>query len=77
MIGYFGQRAIGGNISGDDVNRRLRERRRGHAEPSKDWADCKVINYCLWDGQQVRTFDPDGRYHNGFLTLKFGLGVRA
>jgi hypothetical protein len=53
-----------GDISGDDVNRRLRESRLGHAAPSADWADCKKIVYCLWPGQEAWRYDWDGYYHN-------------
>jgi hypothetical protein len=52
-----------GDISGDDVNRRLRESRLGHAAPSADWADCKRIARCLWPDQVATEFHLDGYYH--------------
>lgn len=41
-------------ISGDDVNRHLRERRLGFAEPSKDWANCNQEIRCIWPEQIIK-----------------------
>ena len=48
---YFNAKADGAGVSGDDVNRRLRERRLGFAEPSSDWDQAGVIVHCIYPGQ--------------------------
>ncbi|MBW2646913.1 MAG: hypothetical protein JRE23_12220 [Deltaproteobacteria bacterium] len=63
MSEYFDVKAEAAGISGDDVNRRLREARRGHAAPSTDWVNCKRIARCLWPDQATREIHLDGYYH--------------
>lgn len=48
---YFNAKADRAGISGDDVNRRLRERRLGFAEPSSDWDQAGVVVHCIYPGQ--------------------------
>ena len=48
---YFKKTATDNSISGDDVNRRRREARLGHAAPSKDWEQCHVVIHCIYKGQ--------------------------
>ena len=60
---YFEAKAVSAGVSGDDVNRRLRESRLGHEEPSPDWVDCKRIARCLWSDQESGTMHLDGYYH--------------
>jgi len=40
-------------ISGDDLNRRLRERRLGYGPPSSDWADSDKEIRCIHPNQVV------------------------
>lgn len=40
-------------ISGDDVNRHLREKNLGFKAPSADWANCKDEIRCIYPGQTV------------------------
>jgi hypothetical protein len=63
MSDYFEVGADAAGISGDDVNRRLREARLGHAAPSDDWATCKRIIRCIWPDQVATDFHRDGFYH--------------
>jgi hypothetical protein len=63
MSDYFAAKAEAAGVSGDDVNRRLREARLGHAAPSDDWANCKRIARCLWPGQEAWKVHLDGYYH--------------
>jgi hypothetical protein len=63
MLNYFSAKADAAGISGDDVNRRLREARLGHVTPSNDWVHCKRIARCLWPDQVTRTMHLDGYYH--------------
>jgi hypothetical protein len=63
MEDYFDVEAKAAGISGDDVNRRLREARLGHAAPSDDWVNCKRIARCLWPDQHASEFHLDGYYH--------------
>jgi hypothetical protein len=63
MLDYFAVEADTAGISGDDVNRRLREARLGHAAPSDDWVNCKRIARCLWPDQESWVMHLDGYYH--------------
>ena len=63
-----GQNLTGaGAVSGDDVNRHLRESRLGFCEPSPDWADSHRVIRCIWPNQTVyvRPINTDGEsyYH--------------
>jgi hypothetical protein len=49
---YFNQDLADG-LSGDDVNRRMRERNLGFAEPSADWGTCGNEIRCIWPDQHV------------------------
>jgi hypothetical protein len=60
---YFSAKAEAAGISGDDVNRRRREARLGHAAPSDDWVQCKRIVRCLWPDQCAVKVHLDGYYH--------------
>jgi hypothetical protein len=62
---YFSAKAEAAGISGDDVNRRRREARLGHAAPSDDWVNCKRIIRCLWPEQESSNpyIYRDGYYH--------------
>jgi hypothetical protein len=63
MSDYFAAKAEGAGVSGDDVNRRLREARLGHAAPSDDWVECKRIVRCLWPDQTAtRPINPAGEF---------------
>ena len=64
MEKYFNVDATADGISGDDVNRRLRESRLGWSEPSPDWANCKKITRCIWGGQRVNTLPIDVTKHH-------------
>ena len=64
MSDYFDVKAEGAGISGDDVNRRLREARLGHAAPSNDWVNCKRIIRCIWPGQIASVIHLLDHYHN-------------
>lgn len=48
---YFNAKADRAGVSGDDVNRRLRERRLGFAEPSSDWDQAGTVVHCIYPGQ--------------------------
>ena len=48
---YFNAKADGAGISGDDVNRRLREKRLGFKAPSDDWAQAHLIVRAIYPGQ--------------------------
>ena len=63
MEAYFGVKAEAEGISGDDVNRRLREARYGHVAPSEDWKTCKRIVRCIWPDQVATRMHLDGFYH--------------
>ena len=41
-------------ISGDDVNRHLRESRLGFSEPSADWNRCNEETRCIFEGQEIK-----------------------
>jgi hypothetical protein len=60
---YFSAKAEAAGISGDDVNRRLRESRLGHAAPSDDWVQCKRIARCLWPDQAATVLHLADYYH--------------
>ena len=65
MRGYFNVQADGQGISGDDVNRRLREARLGHAEPSQDWIDdCKRVIRCIYPGQTITALHLHDHYYH-------------
>jgi hypothetical protein len=63
MLDYFEVEASAAGISGDDVNRRLREARLGHVAPSGDWATCKRIIRCIFPDQVATEIHRDGFYH--------------
>lgn len=63
MTDYFEVEADAAGISGDDVNRRLREARQGLSAPTADWATCKRIIRCLWPDQVADCIHLDGFYH--------------
>ena len=71
MSDYFNVKAEASSISGDDVNRRYREARLGHAAPSSDWAECKRICRCLWPGQVAKELHRDGYYHFAPKNVQF------
>lgn len=49
---YFGKTlADEKGLSGDDQNRRHRERRLGFGPADPSWADCKKEIRCLWNDQ--------------------------
>ena len=53
-MGYFHNTlASEAGISGDDLNRRHRERRLGYAAPSADWARAKNEIRCIHPGQTI------------------------
>jgi hypothetical protein len=56
MSDYFNETLASG-LSGDDVNRRLREKRLGFGEPSPDWAECSREIRCIYGGEHVTKAD--------------------
>lgn len=48
-------------ISGDDLNRRHREKRLGFAPPSDDWADCNKEIRCVHPNQVITRPALDNR----------------
>jgi len=42
-------------ISGDDVNRHLREKNLGYLPPSADWLDSGREIRCIYEGQTITT----------------------
>jgi hypothetical protein len=49
--GYFTETVESDGISGDDVNRRLREKRLGFKAPSEDWNQAGVVIHCIYPDQ--------------------------
>jgi len=61
VTGYFDQDLADG-LSGDDVNRRYREKNLGFAAPTDDWADCNRVLIGIYEGQlPSKAFDRHGR----------------
>ena len=52
MSNYYNLTLADG-ISGDDVNRHLREKNLGFAPPSADWAESDKEIRCIWPGQVI------------------------
>jgi len=47
-------------ISGDDLNRRYREKNLGFLEPSPDWIDSEQEIRCIYPGQTITRFEGLG-----------------
>jgi hypothetical protein len=67
---YFTETVESDGISGDDVNRRLRESRLGYKAPSKDWEQAGVVVHCIYK-DQVPT-----KSHESII-MWMGVGLRA
>jgi len=52
MTNYY-DLTLDDGISGDDVNRHLREKNLGYLPPSKDWLSAGREIRCLWPGQII------------------------
>jgi hypothetical protein len=68
--GYFEETVETDGISGDDVNRRLREARLGFKAPSEDWEQCGTVIHCIYP-DQVPT-----KSHESII-MWMGVGLRA
>jgi len=65
---YFKENVDDDGISGDDVNRRLREKRLGFKAPSDDWNMAGATIHCIFKGQ-IPTRDLDDVVLYNFLPL--------
>ena len=58
-------------ISGDDLNRRYREKSLGFGEPSADWADTEKEIRCIYPGQTITRAGLSGRELHVYSELAY------